>query len=458
MTGRSYDLLVIGSGPAGQAGAIAAAGLGKRVAIVERKRGAGGAGLHEGMIPSRALRAAILQSRDGPASRATTPPGTLSLGSLAERVRLVAREEQRIAREELRRSDVEAFEGHAGFLDPGTVEVTTAAREVLRLCADRVLVACGSRPSSSPDLPIDGVRTFSAHDLLRLESLPGELLVVGAGLVGLEIASMLSTLGIPVTVVEQSASMLPFVDREIVEALATALRRRGTAFRFGERVTRLTVLRDGRVRASIDGGRPLDAEAILLAVGRQGNGDLLGVENAGLKTDARGRLAVDRDFRTAVPHILAAGDVIGFPSLASTSAEQGRIAVERAFGREAPLRPECLPAGIYTIPEVAMVGRTEEQLAAELVPYEVGLAHFEELPRGRLLGEAEGTLKILFDRWDRRLLGIHIVGEGATELIHVGQTALALGGTIDTFADAVFNTPTFAEAYKKAARNGLNRL
>jgi NAD(P) transhydrogenase len=223
-------------------------------------------------------------------------------------------------------------------------------------------------------------------------------------------------------------------------------------------VTRLTIRRDGRVRASIDGGRPLTAETVLLAAGRQGNGDLLSVENAGLKTDARGRLAVDGDYRTAVPHILAAGDVIGYPSLASTSVEQGRIAVERAFGREARPWPQCLPIGIYTIPEVAMVGRTEEELAADLVPYEVGLAHFPELPRGRLLGGSEGTLKLLFDRRDRKLLGVHVLGEGATDLIHVGQTALALGGTVETFADAVFNTPTFAEAYKKAARDGMDRL
>jgi NAD(P) transhydrogenase len=223
-------------------------------------------------------------------------------------------------------------------------------------------------------------------------------------------------------------------------------------------VTRVAVLRDGRLRASVEGSRPLHADALLLATGRQGNGDLLGVENAGLKADARGHLQVDRDFRTAVPDILAAGDVIGGASLASTSAEQGRVAAERAFGREARLRPELLPAGIYTIPEVAMVGPTEQDLAAGHVPYEVGLAHFDELPRGRLLGGASGLLKLLFDRRDQRLLGVHIVGEGATELIHVGQTALALGGTIDTFADAVFGTPTFAEAYRAAARNGLDRL
>lgn len=461
MTGSTYDLLVIGSGPAGHSGAIAAARLGKRIAIVDRKGAAGGNGLQDGTIPSKAFREAVLQLKgSGPLAprAATSTSDAISLGRLATKVRLVVEREREAARAELRRSGVEAIDGTAWFVDPHTVEVAPSAGPPLRLRAENVLIACGSRPATSPDFPLDGVRTFAAHELLRLESLPRELLVVGAGIVGLEIASMASSLAIPVTVVEQGASMLPFVDREIEEALEAALRRRGILFRFGEKVTRVTVQRDGRVRASIEGARPLHSEALLLAVGRQANGDLIGVERAGLKVDARGRLEVDSDFRTAVPHILAAGDVIGFPSLASASAEQGRVAAERAFGREAPLRPERLPIGIYAIPEVAMVGRTEQDLVAALVPYEVGLVHFEELPKGHVLGRAEGMLKLLFDRRDRKVLGVHIFGEGATELIHVGQIAIELGGTVDTFADVVFNTPTFAEAYKVAARNGLDRL
>ena len=459
MTGGAFDLLVIGSGPAGHAGAIAAARMGKRVAIVDGRGEAFGASLREGMIPSRALREVLLHPRDGLAApHAETSPGTLSLSRLAERVRLVAGRELRSAREELVRSGVEPFEGRARFVDSRTVEVASGRGAPIRLEAGRVLVACGSRPFSPPDLPLDGVRTFSSRDLFHLERLPGEVLVVGAGVDGLEMASVLSSLGVPVTVAEQGSSMLPFVDREIVELLGAALGRRGAAFRFGEKVTRLTLLADGSVRASVEGSRPLRSEALLLAVGRQGNGDLLGAEGAGLKVSARGRLHVDRDFRTRVPHILAAGEVIGRPALASTSAEQGRVAVERAFGREARFRPELLPACLYTIPELAMVGPTERELAAALVPYEVGLAHFDEPPGRRLPGGEKGTLKLLFDRRDRRLLGVHIVGEGAAELVHAGQSVLVRGGTIDSLADAVAGIPTFSEAYAAAVRNGLGRL
>ena len=457
----SRDLLVIGSGPAGHGGAMAAARLGKSVAVVERKGSAGGPALQAASLPSKALRQAVLSLSRPPAPvPGSSPPAPLPddlLPLLRERVRVVVEREREAARAVLRAHGVTILEGAARFVDARTVEVTPAVGAPTLVRVGTVLVACGSRPATSPDFPLDGVRTFTSSDLLRLDRLPGELLIVGGGVVGLEIASSLTALGVPVTVVEQSPLLLPVADREVVQILSEALRRRGVTLRLGEKVTRVTFLRDGRVRAAVEGGRSLHAEALLLAVGRQGNADMIAPEKAGLAVDSRGRLAVDADFRTGVPGVLAAGDVIGFPSLASVSREQGRVAVERAFGLESSYRLERLPIAIYTLPEAAMVGWTEEALAGH-VPYEVGLAHFSDLPKGRIQGSAEGMLKLLFDRTDHRLLGVHVVGEGAAELIHVGQMAMELGGTVDALASAPFATPTFAEAYRVAARNGLDRL
>jgi NAD(P) transhydrogenase len=325
--------------------------------------------------------------------------------------------------------------------------------------AAHLLIACGTRAARSPQIALDGVRVFDADQLPAVPELPRELIVVGAGVVGLEYASMLTALDVKVTIIDQRPTLLDFVDRELIEALCYHMRRRGATFRLGETVASVGLDAQGRVEAVLESGKRVRGQALLYTVGRQTNTDLLNLEAAGLSADARGRIPVDECFRTRVPHIAAAGDVIGFPSLASTSAEQGRLAIAHQFGApRRPSPPELLPYGIYTVPEMSMVGLTEQQLTAERVPYEVGIAKYDELAKGQILGDDTGMLKLLFDPDSLRLFGVHVIGEGATELIHIGQAVLALGGTIEYFRDPVFNYPTLAEAYKVAAPAGLNRL
>jgi NAD(P) transhydrogenase len=325
--------------------------------------------------------------------------------------------------------------------------------------ADYVLIACGTRAARSDQIPLDGTRVFDADQFPAVPELPRELIVVGAGVIGLEYASMLTALDIKVTIIDQRPTLLDFVDHELIEALCYHMRRRGATFRLGETVASVGVDGQGRVEAILESGKRVRGQALLYTVGRQANSDLLNLEAAGLAADKRGRIPVDDCFRTAVPHIYAAGDVIGFPSLASASTEQGRLASAHMFGApRRPMAPELLPYGIYTVPEISMVGRTEQQLTEARVPYEVGVAKYEELAKGQILGDDTGMLKLLFDPGSLALLGVHAIGEGATELIHIGQAVLALGGTIEYFRDSVFNYPTLAEAYKVAALAGLNKL
>ena len=458
-----YDLVVIGSGPAGQKGAIAAAKRGERVAIVDRHEMVGGVCLHTGTIPSKTVREAILHlsgfrqrlhyGRDYVVSE------RISARDLAHRVQAVVTREVEVVRNQLRRNGVRTLAGTARFVDPHTVEVTEADGTPERVRGARILIACGTRAARSPQIPLDGVRIFDADQLPALAELPRELIVVGAGVIGLEYASMFTALDIKVTIIDQRPTLLDFVDRELIEALGYHMRRRGATFRLGETVASVGVDGQGRVEAVLDSGKKVRGQALLYTVGRQSNADLLNLDAAGLTADARGRIAVDECYRTSVPHIAAAGDVIGFPSLASSSAEQGRLASAHLFGAPRRATPaELLPYGIYTVPEMSMVGRTEQELTTARIPYEVGIAKYEELAKGQIVGDDTGMLKLLFDPTSLRLLGVHVIGEGATELIHIGQAVLALGGTIEYFRDTVFNYPTLAEAYKVAALAGLNRL
>ena len=458
-----YDLAVIGSGPAGQKGAIAAAKLGKRVAIIDRHEMVGGVCLHTGTIPSKTVREAILYlsgfrqrtfyGRDYVVSE------RISARDLAHRVQAVVARETEVVRDQLRRNGVASLPGTARFTDPHTLEVTPAAGRPSRVRAQHVLVACGTRAARNPQIPLDGARIFDADQLPAVPDLPRELIVVGAGVIGLEYASMMTALDIKVTIIDQRPTLLDFVDRELIEALSYHMRRRGATFRLGETVAEVGVDAQGRVEAALESGKRVRGQALLYTVGRQTNSDLLNLEAAGLSADARGRIPVDECYRTRVPHIAAAGDAIGFPSLASSSAEQGRLASAYLFGAtQRPAPADLLPYGIYTVPEMSMVGRTEQQLTADRVPYEVGVAKYEELAKGQILGDDTGMLKLLFDPATLRVLGVHVIGEGATELIHIGQAVLALGATIEYFRDTVFNYPTLAEAYKVAALAGLNRL
>src|SRR6202158_5521804 len=457
-----YDIVVIGSGPAGQKGAIAAAKAHKRVAIIDRAVMIGGVSVHTGTIPSKTIREAIFQLTGfavkalyGNESRSR---GDISVQDVASRVKAIVTRETEVIRAQLKRNGIAIHQGSAQFLDPHAVEVQGDG-EGIRVEAAKILIACGTRPAHSPDIPFDNHRIVDTDHLADLGGLPKEIIVVGAGVVGLEYASFMAALGAEVTVIDQRAVVLEFVDRQIVEALSFHLRQLGITFRLAEKVAhvRIDPVRD-RIFAELESGKKVQGAALVYAVARKANGDQLHLEAAGLAADSRGRLKVNEFFQTEVPHIYAAGDVIGFPALASTSMEEGRLAACHMFGIPFEHMPELFPYGIYTIPEVSMVGQTEETLTANRIPYEVGVAKYSELATSMMLGDEAGMLKLLFDPETHKLLGVHALGQRATAIIHIGQAVLFYGGSVEYFHDMVFNYPTLAEAYKVAALNGLNKL
>ena len=457
-----YDIVVIGSGPAGQKGAIAAAKAHKRVAIIDRAVMIGGVSVHTGTIPSKTIREAIFQLTGfavkalyGNESRSR---GDISVQDVASRVKAIVTRETEVIRAQLKRNGIAIHQGSAQFLDPHAVEVQGDG-EGIRVEAAKILIACGTRPAHSPDIPFDNHRIVDTDHLADLGGLPKEIIVVGAGVVGLEYASFMAALRAEVTVIDERAVVLEFVDRQIVEALSFHLRQLGITFRLAEKVAhvRIDPVRD-RIFAELESGKKVQGDALVYALGRQANGDQLHLEAAGLAADSRGRLKVNEFFQTDVSHIYAAGDVIGFPALASSSMEQGRLAACHMFGIPFQHMPDLFPYGIYTIPEISMVGQTEETLTANRVPYEVGIAKYSELAKSMMLGDEAGMLKLLFDPETHKLLGVHALGQRATEIIHIGQAVLFYGGSVEYFRDMVFNYPTLAEAYKVAALNGLNKL
>lgn len=461
MSTQSYDVLVIGSGPAGQKGAIAAAKLGKSVAVIDRKMRIGGASLHGGTVPSKTLREAILfltgfRQRSFYGSDYTVKEH-IDLRDLRERVQTVVDRETHVVRAQLQRNGVTVIDGWAKFIDPHTLEVENGVSPA-QMRGDFILIACGSRAAENPNLPVDGEKIYDASELQLAGALPKEMIVVGAGVIGIEYASMFAALGMDVTIIDGRTTMLDFVDREIVERLVASMRNQNAVFRLGENVVSVTRDETGRVVATLESGKTVRGDALLYAVGRQGNADRLNLAAAGLTSDPRGRIAVNDKLQTEVPHIYAAGDVIGFPSLAATSMDQGRRAACHMFGVKRADTSKTLPYGIYTVPEISMVGKTEQELTAGKIPYEFGAAKYEELAKGQIVGELTGYLKLLFDPKSLRLLGVHVIGENAAEIIHVGQAILANDGTIQYFRDTVFNYPTFAEAYKVAALDGLNKV
>jgi NAD(P) transhydrogenase len=459
---NTYDLVVIGSGPAGQKAAICAAKLRKKVAIVERKRTIGGVCVHTGTIPSKTFREAILYL-SGLRQRTFYGRGyalkeNIDMQDLVFRSDAVMAREIEVIKAQLRRNRVTVYEGNARFLDPHTIEVVSE-EGVTTLRGENFVIACGTRPAHDAEIPIDGKRIFDSDQVHELEELPRELIVVGAGIIGLEYASMFAALGVKVTLLDQRPTLLDFVDREIVESLLFQLRQLGTVFRLGEKVVAVGFDPDrDRVFAKLESGKTVHGAALLYAVGRQANSDQLNLESIGLVPDGRGKLIVDENFRTSVPHVYAAGDVIGFPALASTSMEQGRLASCHIFGVPGNIPPNLIPYAVYTIPEISMVGATEEKLTRDKVPYEIGIARYAELAKGQMLGDEQGFLKLIFDPASLKLLGVHIIGDRAAEIVHIGQAVLTLGGTIEYFRDTVFNYPTLAEAFKVAALDGLNKL
>jgi NAD(P) transhydrogenase len=457
---RSFDLICIGSGPAGQRAAIQAAKLGKRVAIIERQRCIGGVCIETGTIPSKTFREAVQRVYGRPGlegdHRVRIRP---TMDQLLGHVQRVIEREAIVIEDNLRRNDIEVFRGSAKLIDAHVVEIDTLAGHI-RIRADYLLLAVGTRPSDPPGLASDGVTLMTSDGLLGLRTLPRSMTVVGAGVIGLEYASMFAMLGVDVTIIDRRPRPLEFLDHEIVDELMHQMRKKNVIFRGGETVERIEII-NGRQRQGLiilESGKHLAADVVLYSAGRVGATEDLNLSVAGLTCDDRGRIKVDLSYRTATANIYAAGDVIGFPALAATSSEQGRLAACHMFGSKAEPMGKNFPIGIYSIPEISTVGATEEELTKAKIPYESGVARYNEISRGHILGDDSGMFKMLFDRRDHKLLGVHCIGSGATELVHVGQAVIGLGGGLDYFLTTVFNYPTLAECYKVAAHNAANKL
>ncbi len=455
-----FDFLVIGAGPAGQRAAIQAAKLGKRAGIIEKRAVVGGVAVHTGTIPSKTLREAVLYlsgwSQRGFYGRSYRVKPDLSIDDLMHRLNVTLGHEVEVMQHQLARNGVSVIEGSAAFTGPHGLRVDTGGA-VREYEADAILIATGTHPVRPEGIVFDAERVLDSDDILELKSIPRSLTVIGAGVIGVEYASIFSALDVKITLVDGRESMLDFLDKEIVDELQHHLRDHNVVLRMGENVA--SVERAGeQVIVRLESGKRFKSDVVLFAAGRAGSTDRLALEQAGLSADSRGRLRVNEHYQTEVGHIYAAGDVIGFPSLASTSMEQGRIAARHAFGCSGCTAPSVFPFGIYAVPEISMVGKTERELTQEKIPYEVGVARLRETARGQILGLQEGVLKMIFALEDGRLLGVHVLGEGATELVHIGQAALQLGATLDYFLESVFNYPTLAEAYKIASLDAANRM
>jgi len=462
---KHYDCIVIGTGPAGQKAAIQAAKLGKRVAVIEKNKVLGGAQINTGTIPSKALREAALHltgaAKRGLLGQSYRVKKEITIADLVAISQQVIRHEWETIRDQFDRNGIDLIWGRAHFEGPNLLQVVRD-NETEMVTADKFMLGVGTKPAKPDHIPFDGKRVFCSDQLLQLEHLPKSMIVVGGGVIGCEYACIMATLGVRVTLIEGRHHVLGFLDQEITEAFQYFMRNNGITLRLGEKVEGIQIdeeAEDGaRVQATLESGKRIRAQTLLYSVGRQGVCKDLALENVGIEYDDRGRLKVNEFYQTDAPHIYAAGDVIGFPALASTSMEQGRRAMCHAFGVDTKNFNTLFPFGIYAVPEISMVGKTEEQLTDEAIPYEAGVCSYKELARGRLLGDDSGMLKMLIHQDTHQILGVHAIGTGATELIHIGQAVMALGGTAEYFIDNVFNFPTLAEAYKIAAYNGLNKL
>ncbi|MEM8739782.1 MAG: Si-specific NAD(P)(+) transhydrogenase [Planctomycetota bacterium] len=473
---KHYDCVIIGTGPAGQKGAIQAAKLGKKVAIVEKNNVLGGAQINTGTIPSKTLREAAVQltgaNRRGLFGESYRVKKDITVADLMGASQNVIRHEWDVIRDQFDRNRIDLIWGTAHFEGPNLLVVERPDSSQM-ITGDKFLVSVGTRPARPDSVPFNGKTIMTSDALLHLDRLPKTMIVVGGGVIGTEYASIMATLGVRVTLVEGRHQVLGFLDQEIAGALQYFLRQAGITLRLGEKVSAIREVEhergthdngddDGKaelVQAELESGKKLHAETLLYAVGRQGVCGQLGLDNVGISFDDRERLKVDDHYRTNVDHVYAAGDVIGFPALASTSMEQGRRAIAHAFGKDVGnYNTDLFPYGIYAVPEISMVGKTEEQLTEEGVPYEAGIARYKEIARGKILGDEQGMLKMLIHQETHHILGVHIIGSEATELIHIGQCVMGLSGTAEFFINNVFNFPTLAEAYKVAAYNGLNKL
>ncbi|MEQ8228502.1 MAG: Si-specific NAD(P)(+) transhydrogenase [Rhodospirillales bacterium] len=466
MSSYDYDLFVIGSGPAGQRAAVQAAKLGKRVALAERQTVVGGVCLNTGTIPSKTLRAATMhfsgyneRSVYGSSYKVKQEVTMGDLLGRADHVRQIGID---VTRHQMLRNDIKIIDAEASFIDPHRISLTPCGGGTAsEITADKIAIAVGTTTTRDDNIAFDGKHIFTSDDILELNTLPKSLTVIGAGVIGIEYATIFATLGVRVTVIDKRLRVLPFVDEEIIDTLVHLMRQERVTLRLGEEVSGIDLV-DGdqgqKVHIALKSGKHINSETVLYSIGRTGATESLNLAAAGVQADPRGRITVNTNYQTEASHIYAVGDVIGFPSLASTSMEQGRLAACHAFGVEARSFPNLLPYGIYTIPEISVVGKNEQELTEAETPYEVGRAAYKEIARGQIVGDQAGLLKLLFDPQSRKLLGVHIIGDGACEMIHIGQAVMSLGGTLDYLIDTVFNYPTFAECYKTAAFDGINRL
>ncbi len=461
--GNSYELVVIGSGPGGRSAAIQAAKLGRSVLVVEKGQDIGGVSVHTGTIPSKTMRETVL-NLSGMREREFYGLGyrvkeDITAQDILERVNKTLAHEVEIQEVQLHRNQIDTLFGTARFLEKHHLCITKDEGEEVIVHAEKVVIAVGTKPYRPESMPFNGTTIIDSDELLSIDKLPRSLTVVGAGVIGLEYATIFSALDISVTLIDPRTKILDFVDREVMQYMVNQLRDRGVTFRLGHKVDSITTDEtSGQHFCNLDSGRMVKAEMVLFAAGRIGSTSSLGLDTCGLEVDGRGRLSVDENFRTSVDNIYAVGDVIGFPSLASTSLEQGRVAICRAYGAPMGGTSEFFPYGIYSVPEISMVGMTEEDVQSRKIPYEVGVARFRETARGQIMGLTSGLLKCIFSIKTKRLLGVHIVGEGATELVHVGQAVMAHKGKLSYFLDNTFNYPTLAEAYKVAALDAWNRM
>lgn len=459
---KTYDMIVIGSGPAGKRAAVQSAKLGKSVLVVEKGKRVGGVSVHTGTIPSKTLRETALNLSGWRErmfyGRGYRVKSEIEANDLLERLQKTLSYEVDVLEHQFARNRVDTIKGTAQFSSPNEIEVVLDDGEIVHFFGDRFVIAVGTKPFRPSEIPFDGDQVMDSDEMLSLTRVPRDLIVIGAGVIGVEYATIFSALDVKVTLIEPRKEILTFIDTEIVDTLLHQMRERGMTLRLGCKAEKIEK-KDGKVIAHLGNGRCVQAEMLLFAAGRMGSTASLGIEALGLKSDHRGRIAVDpATYQTECPNVYAVGDVIGFPSLASTSMEQGRIAACNAFGVAAPSPPEFFPYGIYAVPEVSTCGMSEQELEEQEIAYEVGVARFDETSRGHIMGVDRGIMKLIFSLKTRRLLGVHIIGEGATELVHIGQAVMNLRGTLDYFLENTFNYPTLAEAYKIAALDAHNRM
>jgi len=457
-----YDLIVIGSGPAGKRAAIQATKIGKKVLIAEKNEVVGGVSVHTGTIPSKTLRETVLflsgWRQRGIYGRSYKVKDNITADDLKQRLASTLAHEIEIIQHQLMRNNVEVAHGHARFTGEHSISVEDYEGNTVEYSADNFVISVGTKTRRPDNVPFDGEAIIDSDEILNLSRIPKKLLVVGGGVIGLEYATIFKALDVEVSILESNDYILGFVDTEIVEELIHHLRDCNIHLRLDDKLQNISKREDGKVVCQLISGKSIVVDTVLFAAGRQGVTDDLSLDKVGIETDNRGRIKVNDDYQTNVPHIYAAGDVIGFPSLASTSMEQGRHASCHAFGAEVHSQPELFPYGIYAVPEISMVGLTEQECNQRGIAYEIGIARFREVARGQIIGLREGMLKMLFSIETQKLLGVHIIGEGATELVHIGQAVISLGGTLDYFVQTVFNYPTLAEAYKVAALDAYNRM